>query len=42
MDDSQSWFFIGLGAAIAFQLIWFTWLLGATLVAVQLRLRLNG
>ena len=33
---------IGLVAAIAFKLTWLYWLLAAVLVAVVLRLRLNG
>jgi hypothetical protein len=35
-------FVLGLMAATAFKLIWLYWLLAAALVAVLLRLRLNG
>jgi len=35
-------FFIGLVAAIAFKLIWLYWLLAAALLAVLVKLRLNG
>jgi hypothetical protein len=35
-------FVIGLVAAIAFKLTWLYWLLAVALVAVLLRLRLNG
>jgi hypothetical protein len=35
-------FVLGLVAATAFKLTWLYWLLAAALVAVLLRLRLNG
>jgi hypothetical protein len=35
-------FLIGLVAAIAFKLIWLYWLLAAALLAVLVKLRLNG
>jgi len=35
-------FFIGLVASIAFKLIWLYWLLAAALLAVLVKLRLNG
>jgi hypothetical protein len=35
-------FVLGLVAAIAFKLTWLYWLLATALVAVLIRLRLNG